>query len=365
MIGLLVHGPATATVRFSDWQETGMEPLLVQAARQRQPVLLVITQPDWCPPCILLEREVLGAPGETRLSGLSTDWLALKVHGYDAAGKALLQRHGIGFVGVPTTLLLRPAGQRRLGAMQRLASIVGFPADYVERLAAAARGEDPLRHARDAFAARNDIDSELELARQYAYRGDASSARQHYGAVLEHTDLDPRLRREIEWELVEQLSQRLEGDHARAMAEAEVFAQRYPESAAELDFVAFQAHNLFALGRPAEGLQRMQPFLDDDLGSEPLRRLLYLVFLYPEPAMLTLALRLAEQGLLEYPEDAARLHAASGRLLRRQQRPAEAVDAFTRAVALSRETDPEHDIYLAQLEHARRELANSTREEQR
>jgi CHASE2 domain-containing sensor protein len=46
---LLTAGPAAGAVQFADWSENDMETMLAEAAAADRLVMVVITQPDWCP----------------------------------------------------------------------------------------------------------------------------------------------------------------------------------------------------------------------------------------------------------------------------------------------------------------------------
>ena len=54
--------PAAAAVEFAEWDPAALGDLIAEAASTQKPLLLVVTQPDWCPPCIRLDQEILGNP---------------------------------------------------------------------------------------------------------------------------------------------------------------------------------------------------------------------------------------------------------------------------------------------------------------
>ena len=122
---LALARPAEATVEFAEWDPAALGDLIAEAAGAQKHLLLVVTQPDWCPPCIRLDRDILGNPDEKRDRRAGTHgWLAIEVLGYDAPGALLLRQHGIQFIGTPTTYPAG-AGGGRAPAVWRLARARG------------------------------------------------------------------------------------------------------------------------------------------------------------------------------------------------------------------------------------------------
>ncbi len=188
---LVASGGAAASVQFSDWQAEGIEPLVSTAARENRLMLVVITQPDWCPPCIRLERDLLGNPEATDIAELTRDWTAIEVLGYDSPGAEFLAEQGLRFHGTPTTLLLKPASaDAPLGEATVLTSINGFPEDYTDTLRRAAGGFDQVLAAQQAMRDAPTLENYRTLGRAYIDQGSVISARRVYRSMLMRTDLE-------------------------------------------------------------------------------------------------------------------------------------------------------------------------------
>src|SRR5436189_53067 len=127
---LLLCAPTAtfAAVELRDWHESSFQAVVDEAARAQKPVVLVITQPDWCPPCIKLDRKWLKNASDVEVRDIVKDAVVLEVHGYDPNGAELLRRESIQFQGTPTVhVFAAPIEKRPLGQAPLLGSIVGAP----------------------------------------------------------------------------------------------------------------------------------------------------------------------------------------------------------------------------------------------
>lgn len=361
----VMGGPTTspAQVEFTDWQETPFDDIVWAAGRAHQLVLLVITQPDWCPPCIRLERDFLANPKAIELHELTKNWVALEVLGYTPGGAALLMREGIRFVGTPTTYLYAPTpGTARLGEGKLLTSIVGYADDYVARLKAAAEGHDAVAEARAKAESTDRPGAWMELGGLYVGRGDAEKARDCFQRVVANKayalpgigpDSLNTLRRIARWTLAAEVTQRLEKDHERALVELERYAEDFPDQATSDDYVYAHAWSLASVGKADQALAELERKFLQAGTADGLLTFLYFAFRIPNPLLLQRAEAEAQAGLERFPDREAALRAALGRIFRRLGRPADAEAAFARAVELTPETDPSYPVYLAQRDFVR------------
>lgn len=354
----LSPAPAAAAVRFTDWSGEGLAALVEQAAAADRLVMVVITQPDWCPGCIQLDRELLRNPSAEAFAELTRDWVILEMLGYDQPDAGIIAEQGLGFLGTPTTLLLKPRpGQRRLGEARQLAAIVGYPDDYAARLEAAVAGHDAIAAAQAQLRERNDVESLQALAEAFLAAGDAAAARRVYQSMLWREELSDAQRRDIALEAILGPTQRVEKDHRRTLQELEAWAQAYPGAQADSAYQYARAWSLLGLGEEEQARALLREFFIDSDDPDHVASYLYLAFRSPTDGLLAAAERRARQAIEQFPEQAARFNAAHGRLLRRMGRLQEAEQAFGRAVAGVPETHPSHGTYLGQLEFVRRELA--------
>jgi tetratricopeptide (TPR) repeat protein len=355
---LLLTGPAAGAVRFAEWSGEGMEALLAEAAAGEKLIMVVITQPDWCPGCIELDRELLRNPGASELAELTRDWVVLEMMGYDEPDASIIAAQGLGFLGTPTTLLLSPrSGDRTLGESRQVAAIVGFPDDYLARLERAAEGHDAIAEAQARLRERNDVESLQGLARAFLTAGNAAAARRVFQSLLLREELSSDERREIALQAIVQATQRVEMDHARALEELSAWAEAYPEGRDELDYTYARAWSMLSLERHDEALALIrEAYLDSD-DPDATAQYLYLAFRDPSGRLLEEAEGHARSAVSRFPEQAARFHAAHGRILRRQGRLGAAEQAFGRAVELAAEGDPNRGTYLGQLEFVRNQRA--------
>jgi hypothetical protein len=353
---ILLGGPAAAAVRFADWSGESMAGLLAEAAAGEQLIMVVITQPDWCPGCIALDRELLRNPAATHVAELTRDWVVLEMMGYDEPDASVIAAQGLGFLGTPTTLLLSPrAGDRRLGDARQVAAIVGFPDDFLEQLERSVAGHDAIAEAQARVREHNDVDSLKTLAEAFLAAGDAAAARRVFQSLLMREELSPDERRSIALQAIVEPTQRVEKDHRRTLDELALWAEAFPAGREEPDYVYARAWSLLSLGRHDE-LQTLvrEAYLDSDDAST-VARYLYLAFRAPSDFLLEDAEARARAAVIRFPEQAARFHAAHGRILRRQGRLGEAELAFGRAVDLAAEDDANRGTYIGQLEYVRKE----------
>lgn len=355
---VLLAGPASGAVRFAEWSADGIGGLLAEAASANRLVMVVITQPDWCPGCIELDNKLLRNPAAQDIAALTADWLVLEVLGYDEPDASFLAQQGIGFLGTPTTLLLSPrASDSRLGDARQVTAIVGFPADYLERLGRAATGYDAIEEARARLREDNDVPALRALADAFLAAGDAPAARRVFGSLLLREELSDEERRQLALQSIIQPTQRIEKDHLRTLDELAAWAERFPEGRSDGDYVYARVWSLLVLGRHDEAMALIGPaYLNGDPNA--LANYLYLVFRDPHDVLLADAETRAREAVTRFPEQAARFNSAHGRLLRRQGRLEEAELAFGRAVALAGADDPNFGTYRGQLEFVRAERAS-------
>jgi thiol-disulfide isomerase/thioredoxin len=354
---LLLTVPAMAAVEFANWSGEELGAMLAQAAQDEKLVMVVITQPDWCPGCIDLDRTYLRNPAANEVAELTREWIVLEMMGYDEPDAGILEAQGISFLGTPTTLLLRPhAGAQRLADARQLAAIVGFPEDYLARLELAALGHDAITAAQAKLRERNDVESLRELALAYLAAGDAAAGRRVFQSLLLREELSAAQRREIALQAVVEPTQRVEMDHRRTLEELDAWAEAFPDGRTDADYVYARAWSMLSLGEEEAAIELIHDYLEsDDAGVTAL--FLYLAFRMPSARLVDLAEARAREAIGEFPEQAARFQSAHGRLLRRQGRLEEAEQAFGRAVAQAEPDDPRRETYLGQLEFVRKQRA--------
>lgn len=350
--------PASAAVRFADWSAGNIGGILAEAAASDTLIMVVLTQPDWCPGCIQLDRELLRNPEAAEVAELTRDWVVLEILAYDEPDASFLAAQGVGFLGTPTTLLLSPRPtDARLGDARQVAALVGYPDDYLAQLSAAAAGHDAIATAQARLRQHNDVEALQGLARAYLAAGNAEAARRVLQSLLMRAELSPEQKRDTALQAIVQTTQRIENDHRRALQELDAWAALYPDGRALLDFKYARAWALLSVGEKDSALA----FVDEAfLGSEDpdtVASYLYLAFREPTGTLLDDAESRAHEAIARFPDAAARFQAAHGRLLRRQGRLAEAEAAFVRAVELAPAESEQRDTYLGQLEFVRNQLA--------
>jgi len=361
LLGTALDVPgADGAVSFADLADRDLDAVVAKAASARKTVMLVITQPDWCPPCIHLDRDLLRNPDETELAELAADWVAVEVHGYDEDGEALLRRHGIKFPGTPTTLLIQlDADDEILREGTLLASVVGYPPDYVDQLRTATEGgSDPVAEAK-ATAERTNLPTDwMALARLYAYRGQGHQARKAYSEVMameSHPDVPAdslaTLRVEARWEYLTRVLQRVDKDHKRFHHLVRDFLDDHPEWEARPEYRYAKVWTELALGHIDETMPEIQDWYLRPGTYDELATFMYMSFRNPNPETLELAIAEGEKALDRFPEHEASLHAALGRLYRRLGQTRKAEASFRKAVELTDPDTARHVTYKAQLEY--------------
>ena len=358
LVSALVGGTAAAEVRFADWTPENLPGLVAEAAAEATPVMVVITQPDWCPGCIELDRELLRNPDAVEVAELTRDWLVLEIYGYDEPDASLLAEQGISFLGTPTTLLLRPSpGDERLGDGQQLAAVVGFPDDYLARLERAVEGHDAIVEAQARLRQENDPAALEALAQAYLAAGEADAARRVYRSLLLREELSEEQRQSFALQAITHTRQRLENDHRQTLIELAAWAEQFPEGQDDPDYLYAKAWALLSLGERDAAFELVRTAYLDSNDPDTVARYLYLAFRDPSELLLDDAEARARAAIEAFPEQAARFNSAHGRILRRQGRLDEAEQAFERAVELSGEDDPNRGTYLGQLEFVRNQRA--------
>jgi tetratricopeptide (TPR) repeat protein len=358
----LLAGPAAAAVQFAQWSGEALDAVVADAAAEGKLIMVVITQPDWCPGCIELDRKYLRNPAAGEVAELTRDWIVLEMMGYDEPDASILEAQGLSFLGTPTTLLLSPhASDRRLADARQLAAIVGFPEDYLARLERAAAGHDAIAEAQARMRDLNDVESLRALALAYLAAGDAGAGRRVFQSLLLRDELSAAERRETALQAIVEPTQRVEMDHRRALKELSAWAEAFPESRTDPDYVYARAWSMLWLGQEEAAIELIrEDYLEsEDPGVTAL--FLYLAFRAPSDALVEEAEARARAAITQFPGEAARFHAAHGRLLRRQGRLEEAEQAFERAVVEAAQEDPRRDTYLGQLEFVRQQRAAATR----
>lgn len=349
---------AGADVTFTDWEEASLGRLISTAGEDNRFIMLVISQNDWCPDCIRLDRDLLSNPDATAIRDLTRDWLVLDVPGYDERGANVLAAHAVQFLGTPTTFILQAKPDtRRLGDARVIGSIVGYTDDYMGRLEDLAAGFDALATAQRSLRESGTSEDYLTLARVYVEQGDRANALRVFRSLLYRDDLEGEVRRDVRWEMIITVTQRVAKDHQQAVAAMDAFAGDYPDFAAGTEFAYHMAWSLMALGRVDEARPILNESFRDSGNAESTYDYLYVVFRNPQSELLQEAEVVARAAITKYPEESALFHHALGRILRREGRYEEAAEAFEQAIALANVDDEFYPVYIGQLEYVRSELA--------
>lgn len=361
--------PAGAAVDWHEWRDQGFQAAVDQAAREERLVALVVTQPDWCPPCIRLNAKWLNNPEDREVSPLLADAMLLEVLGYDPPGAALLKRQGVRFQGTPSLLVYRPSlPGRRLGDAELVGSIVGAPGDYPERLRAIVEGHDPVAPLRARLRVeRSPLERArlgLELADLLIARGDANGAIEALREVREGKRAGRGLReaqreelellaRDAEWKRAASVELRVNKDYRTALQGIDAWLSRHGRQARDPQDVAYaRAWALAHLGRIDEAQAEIVTAFAE--APEPdLSTVGYFAFRVGHPQLLADAERRLRAALATESDDAS-LQGALGRVLRGLGRRGEALEAFGRAVELS-EGDA-RTVWQGQLDWCRQEL---------
>jgi hypothetical protein len=360
---------ARASVQFADWRATSLGTEVDRAAFEHRILVLVVTQPDWCPPCIKLDKTWLKNDADATVRDMTAEAVVLEVHGYDEPEAGILRSQGVLFRGTPTTHVYAPSHVgSKLGDARLIGSIVGAPDDYPEQLKHLIAGEDPIGDLERKVHAESDRVARckllLELGDAYASRGDTVGARlcfqnvrhasRSFMTLAQQAQLD-ELRRDAAWRQADGLTLRVRKAWREALGEIEAYEQAFRPRAEEKARNAYaKAWALVHLDRTEEALRLLRRDLADD--ADGAETFLYFCFRSDDPVAWTWGERFAGEALLRFPEHRAALLEGDGRIARRQGRLADAERVFTEAVAL--EKDPEQRlVYEGELETVRNEIA--------
>ena len=358
---------ARASVDWQPWTLSNFQSHVDRAAREKRLVLLVVSQPDWCPPCIKLDRNWLKNGAETKVAGLTSKMIALEVHGYDQPGAALLKDQDVRFQGTPTTYLFRPETPgESLGEARLLGAIVGAPDDFPARLAKLTDGSDGLAAAKSAVASASTplakATALLDLARVHVARGEAPEADLAYEQAIvlgraAKGDSLWKVQRDAEWERAAELVLRVRKDYPAALKRIDAFIAKHDRPADMVETIAYaRAWALGNLGRVDEALIEMETGVVSAGTAAAYDTFGYFAFRLNHPRVLARGEQVLREGCLKYPGDAS-LHQELGRVLRRQHRFREAEAEFAEAVKLAID-ESERVTYQAQLDHVRGEVVS-------
>jgi len=372
LLGVLSLGaPARASVEFADWRATSLATEVDRAAAEHRVLVLVVTQPDWCPPCIKLDKTWLKNDFDTAVGDMTRDAVVLEVRGYDEPEAGLLRNQGVLFRGTPTTHVFMPAHVGgKLGEARLVGSIVGAPDDFPEQLKGLLAGVDPVGDLENRVRAETDRVARckllLELGEAYASRGDVAAARSAFHDVrhasrssmtpVQQAQLD-EMRREAAWKQADVLL-RVRKDWSAALGEIEAYDHSFRPRADERARTAYaKAWALTHLDRTEEALRLLRRGLADD--ADGAETFLYFCFRSDDPLAWTWGERFAGEALQRFPDRRAAMLEGEGRIARRQGRLDAAERDFAEAVAL--EKDPENRLtYEGELETVRNEIAGGT-----
>lgn len=360
-----------AACRFEDWKSTTLQDVADRAAREKRLVVLVVSQPDWCPPCIRLDRKWLKNDADTTVADITKDALVLEVNGYDEPGASILRRHRLAFRGTPTTYVFAPAAEHRLlGDAPLRGSIIGAPDDFPEQLSAIIGGHDPIEDLErkidrqghdDKIQRAKDL---LELGDLYAARGDRASSYLAYRHVrrFQYGGLSPRevaelkeLKRDAAWRQADTAMLRVRKDYPSALQDIDAYDNGFVRRQDEKARTAYaKAWAMTNAGDPDGALRVLKAGLPDD--ADGAETFLYFCFRSGDGPALVAGERMAKEAMWRWPERRAIWLEGMGRIARRQGRYEDAERAFAEAASL--ETDPEVKlVYQGQLDHARGERA--------
>jgi hypothetical protein len=153
--------------------------------------MVVITQPDWCPGCIELDRELLRNPAAAEVAELTRDWVVLEMLGYDEPDAGVIAAQGLGFLGTPTTLLLSPGRRPAPGRCAPGGRHRRLPRRLPGAAEQAAAGHDAIAAAQAQLRERNDVESLQAWRKAYLAAGDAEAARRVFQSLLLREELSP------------------------------------------------------------------------------------------------------------------------------------------------------------------------------
>jgi protein disulfide-isomerase len=135
--------PETAIVKKPDWL-TDFEKAQAQARAQNKALLINFTGSDWCPPCLMLEREVFKQPEFTEYAAknlvlLMVDFPRIKMQSLEerAANRKLAERYEID--GFPTIVLLDLSGKK----IGELGYMAGGPKPFIAAIEQLSEADAP------------------------------------------------------------------------------------------------------------------------------------------------------------------------------------------------------------------------------
>ena len=367
----LLASTVLAAVPFTDWRASSFDSVVDEAARAKKPVVLVVTQPDWCPPCIKLDEHWLKNENETQVRDLLKDAVVLEVRGYEADGAALLRDEGVQFQGTPTVHVYAPEREAtKLGGAPLLGSIVGAPEDFPAKLEAIlAKTSDPIPGLEAAAEGATDAvvraKAYMDLGAALAARGDGDGAYAAYERVLpswrgwipiandaQAAEL-AELRRKAAWEQVSVVL-RVQKNDKRALRLIDSWAATYvvrPEERERFGYA--RAWALERLGRRDEAVAELDASLPAT--ADGADTFLYFCFRSDDRHLWILGERRGWAALQKYPNDQAVLWQDLGRLQRRLGALALAESSFDKAVKLSKPGE-DREVYESQLATVRAEM---------
>jgi tetratricopeptide (TPR) repeat protein len=359
-----------------------MSELLHSAKNNEQMVMVVVTQPDWCPPCIQLENKIINNPDEEEFSALAKDWLVLEIYGYDKPGADFLKNQNLKFHGTPTVFLLDSkkintssksklmrdklksnTPELKLGDLKVVHSIAGMPDDFTAQFKRAASGFDLVAEAQKEVRAEQTIEAYRKLATAYVDQGKVKQADRVFQTMLFREDLLEEEIQDIKWEQISQVMQRVEKDHAGTVEAIDDFVEMYPDFLEDedkfTDYAYKRSWSLVAIDRAEEAKSLLRKaFVEaNDVGA--IRTYLYFAFRNPDPLLLADAKEVCDKALEEFPDEEMGLMAAQGRLMRRLGDLEQAKVSFTRAVELAVDDEAAKEIYLGQLKFVEQQLAKT------
>lgn len=373
LVALGLTAVAPAAVTFHPWQDTSLSQVVDQASRTKKLVVLVVTQPDWCPPCIRLDQRWLTNAGDTAVRDATKDALVLEVWGYDAAGAELLRRQEVRFQGTPTTHVFRPEHPGEpLGRAALLGSIVGAPDDYPAQLARIMGGHDPVADAKAEVEAAPDRVARgkalLALAALHAARGEADAASSALAAVqaLPADGIDAAsaaalagAKGQAAWEQAATVDLRVRKDAAVALRGIDSYIATHGMAMDRVQDITYaRAAALARLGRVTEALDAMERTHVDPGTADGHETFAYFCFRQESTEALLRGEARTREALAKFPDARAALQQALGRILRRQGRLVEAEAAFAESVRAARD-DEQRLVNQGQLDMVRRELARA------
>jgi len=371
----------SASVDYIEWEDQSITKIIESARAQNKMILVVITQPDWCPPCIRMDNAIINNSTETEFSGLAKEWINLEVLGYDKAGAEFLKQQNIRFHGTPTTMLLDPSriinpskskkaklttNGLQLGDLKVVHSLASFPDDFTAQFQRAVNGYDLVSQAQAEMRAEQSVESYEKLAAAYTDQGDVKQANRVYSSLFFRTDLSIEKRQELEWKKISDVTQRVAKDHQLTLKQINEFVESYPDFIKDVenyeDYAYKKAWSLLAVGKSNEAQALMRKAYVEPNDVANIRTYLYFAFRNPVEELVKDAYSVNEQAIKDFPESEAALQSSRGRLLRRLNRLEEAKQAFERAIALlpdDEESRESLEVYQGQLKYVTSEISKN------